>query len=170
MQPAIFLTTITHCAACYIAHSNYSLCSLLYCSQQLLIVHPAIFLTTITHCAACYIPHNNYSLCSLLYCSQHFLCLFMFFNQHVGCFYCFRHLIRTIGDTLLDVCRKWLHLIIAFQEGGAASTTLRQVTVQIINQATCNSAYSAHGGVTSNMICAGVSGGGRDACQVTGSW
>jgi trypsin len=50
-------------------------------------------------------------------------------------------------------------------EGGSSSTTLRQVTVQIINQSTCNSAYSAHGGVSSNMICAGVPGGGRDACQ-----
>jgi len=70
----------------------------------------------------------------------------------------------------LNVCRKWLHLVIAFQEGGAASTTLRQVTVQIVSDASCNNAYAAHGGITPRMICAGVPGGGRDACQVTGSW
>ena len=59
--------------------------------------------------------------------------------------------------------------IIAFQEGGPSSTTLRQVTVQIISDASCNSAYAAFGGITPRMICAGVPGGGRDACQVTWS-
>ena len=59
---------------------------------------------------------------------------------------------------------------IDFQEGGPLSTTLREVTVQIISDASCNSAYAAHGGITASMICAGVPGGGKDACQVTGSW
>ena len=77
MQPAIFLTTITHCAACYIPH-NYSLCSLLYSSQQLLTVQPAIFLTTITHCAACYILHSNFSA---LYAFQRKCCLLFLFRQ-----------------------------------------------------------------------------------------
>ena len=73
VQPAIFLTAITPCTACYIPHNNYSLCSLLYSSHQLLTVQPAIFLTTITHFAACYFPHNIYSLCSLLFSSQQLL-------------------------------------------------------------------------------------------------
>jgi len=68
-----------------------------------------------------------------------------------------------------SVCRKCLHLVIAFQEGGAASTTLREVTVQIISDASCNTAYAAYGGITARMICAAVPGGGKDACQVTGS-
>jgi trypsin len=57
----------------------------------------------------------------------------------------------------------------AFQEGGSSSTTLRQVTVQIVSDASCNSAYVSYGGITARMICAAVPGGGRDACQVTES-
>jgi len=53
----------------------------------------------------------------------------------------------------------------ATSEGGSASTTLRQVTVQIISDAACNSAYAAFGGITARMICAGVPNGDRDACQ-----
>jgi hypothetical protein len=59
--------------------------------------------------------------------------------------------------------------VIAFQEGGSLSTTLLQVTVQVISDFLCNNAYAAFGGITARMICAGVPGGGRDACQVTGS-
>jgi len=58
---------------------------------------------------------------------------------------------------------------IFFQEEGPPSTTLRTVTVQIINHSSCNSAYALLGGITDRMICAGVPGGGKDACQVTGS-
>ncbi|KDR22111.1 Trypsin-1 [Zootermopsis nevadensis] len=50
-------------------------------------------------------------------------------------------------------------------EGGSASTTLRQVTVQIVSDSSCNSAYSSYGGITARMICAGTSNGGKDACQ-----
>jgi len=62
-----------------------------------------------------------------------------------------------------------VYLIIAFQEGGPGNTTLQEVTVQIINDTQCISAYAAWGGITPRMICAGVPGGGKDACQVTGS-
>jgi trypsin len=50
-------------------------------------------------------------------------------------------------------------------EGGAASTTLRTVTVQIVSDASCNTAYASYGGITARMICAAVTGGGKDACQ-----
>ncbi|PSN36617.1 Trypsin-1, partial [Blattella germanica] len=51
------------------------------------------------------------------------------------------------------------------QEGGSSSTTLRQVTVPIVADSTCNSNYAAYGGITARMICAGSTSGGRDACQ-----
>lgn len=44
-------------------------------------------------------------------------------------------------------------------------TQLQAVTVNIVSFAQCNSAYSSYGGITSNMICAAVTGGGKDACQ-----
>nr|AEI58557.1 serine protease [Eupolyphaga sinensis] len=50
-------------------------------------------------------------------------------------------------------------------EGGSASTTLRQVIVPIVSDASCNSAYASYGGITARMICAGYTSGGRDACQ-----
>ncbi|GFG33054.1 hypothetical protein Cfor_00060, partial [Coptotermes formosanus] len=50
-------------------------------------------------------------------------------------------------------------------EDGSPSTTLRQVTVQIISDSVCNTDYSAYGGITARMICAGTSSGGKDACQ-----
>jgi len=84
--------------------------------------------------------------------------------------YCFGRLTKVITDRLLVVCRKWLHLVITFQEDGPPSTTLLQVTIQIINNATCNNNYAAYGGITPRMICAGVPDGSKDACEVTGSW
>ncbi|XP_021922104.1 trypsin alpha-like [Zootermopsis nevadensis] len=44
-------------------------------------------------------------------------------------------------------------------------TTLQVVVVPIVSREECNEAYIAYGGVTENMICAAVSGGGKDACQ-----
>jgi trypsin len=42
---------------------------------------------------------------------------------------------------------------------------LQAVEVYITSRAECNSSYAANGGITENMICAGVPGGGKDACQ-----
>jgi trypsin len=44
-------------------------------------------------------------------------------------------------------------------------TQLQAVTVNIVSTADCNSAYASYGGITENMICAAVTGGGKDACQ-----
>ncbi len=47
--------------------------------------------------------------------------------------------------------------------GGSTSTTLRQVTVPIVSNTTCNSSSSYAGDITGNMLCAGSAG--KDSCQ-----
>lgn len=42
--------------------------------------------------------------------------------------------------------------------------TLQEVTVPIVSTSTCLAAYST---LTDNMLCAGLSEGGRDSCQVS---
>jgi trypsin len=42
---------------------------------------------------------------------------------------------------------------------------LQAVVVPIVPREECNEAYAAYGGITGNMICAAVTGGGKDACQ-----
>ena len=49
------------------------------------------------------------------------------------------------------------------------SITLRQVTLQITSDSSCNSAYANFGGITYSMICAGDSNGGKGACLVIGA-
>lgn len=44
---------------------------------------------------------------------------------------------------------------------------LQSVTVPSISTAKCNSSKSINGSITSNMICAGYSTGGKDACKVS---
>jgi trypsin len=44
-------------------------------------------------------------------------------------------------------------------------TQLQAVTVNIVSSAECSSAYASYGGITDRMICAAVTGGGKDACQ-----
>jgi trypsin len=45
------------------------------------------------------------------------------------------------------------------------SSQLQAVVIQIVSREECNEAYAAYGGITENMICAAVIGGGKDACQ-----
>lgn len=47
--------------------------------------------------------------------------------------------------------------------GGSTSNVLRQVTVPIVSNTTCNSSSSYAGDITSNMLCAGSAG--KDSCQ-----
>ncbi|XP_029434621.1 trypsin-3-like isoform X2 [Rhinatrema bivittatum] len=49
--------------------------------------------------------------------------------------------------------------------GGKTSDTLRSVKLPIVSMWKCNSTASYAGHITSNMICAGFSIGGKDACQ-----
>ncbi|XP_023727062.1 trypsin beta [Cryptotermes secundus] len=42
---------------------------------------------------------------------------------------------------------------------------LQVVTLSIVSREECNAAYEESGGITENMICAGVTGGGEDSCQ-----
>jgi len=50
--------------------------------------------------------------------------------------------------------------------GGSSPPILRKVNVNVYSNTECESAYQNAGyGVTNNMICAAVSGGGKDSCQ-----
>lgn len=50
-------------------------------------------------------------------------------------------------------------------EHGAGVAALREVTVPIVDRASCNRANSFIAPVTKNMFCAGYAEGNRDACQ-----
>lgn len=49
--------------------------------------------------------------------------------------------------------------------GGSASHLLRSVSVDMIGKEQCRAAYGKSA-ITDQMICAGTSEGGKDACQV----
>ncbi|XPS73274.1 Trypsin [Ascochyta lentis] len=48
--------------------------------------------------------------------------------------------------------------------GGTSPTTLRKVDVPIVSRATCRQNYSV-AEITDNMVCAGLTAGGKDSCQ-----
>jgi len=50
--------------------------------------------------------------------------------------------------TLLNHNVVYFYFYGPFQEGRAASTTLRTVTVQVTSDSSCNSAYVSYGGIT----------------------
>jgi len=49
--------------------------------------------------------------------------------------------------------------------GGSLPSQLQAVEVYITSRAQCNNVYAAYGGITVNIICAAVPGGGKDFCQ-----
>lgn len=49
---------------------------------------------------------------------------------------------------------------------GQIPSTLRTVTLPIVSTEKCNSSESFNGQITENMLCAGYSMGGKDACKV----
>lgn len=49
-------------------------------------------------------------------------------------------------------------------QSGRISEVLQTVTVPIVDTSTCTASYGDS--IKSGMICAGYTGGGRDACQV----
>uniref|UniRef100_A0A3Q1JUV1 trypsin n=1 Tax=Anabas testudineus TaxID=64144 RepID=A0A3Q1JUV1_ANATE len=70
------------------------------------------------------------------------------------------------GDTIPEgrVCRVsgWGYTSFI---GGQIPSTLRTVTVPIVSTEKCNSSDSFDGSITENMLCAGYSLGGKDACE-----
>ncbi|XP_016423712.1 transmembrane protease serine 13-like [Sinocyclocheilus rhinocerous] len=72
----------------------------------------------------------------------------------------------TFDQTFSDGSECWTSGFGTTQEGaGRASTSLMEVTVNIINTRLCNSSQVYRGAITNNMICAGDMNGGRDSCQ-----
>lgn len=51
------------------------------------------------------------------------------------------------------------------QDTSESRNFLRAAKVPVVNQEECSKAYSAYGGITPRMICAGLEKGGKDACQ-----
>jgi len=51
----------------------------------------------------------------------------------------------------------------ALMEGGAGPDVLYQVSVPVVSNDDCNTALG--GGITANMLCAGLAEGGKDSCQ-----
>lgn len=54
--------------------------------------------------------------------------------------------------------------------GQQIPSTLRTVTVPIVSTEKCNSSDSFNGSITENMLCAGYTVGGKDACEVRGTF
>ncbi|XP_063063761.1 trypsin-3 [Engraulis encrasicolus] len=50
-------------------------------------------------------------------------------------------------------------------DGGGIPSTLRTVKLPIVSSERCNASDSFNGRITANMICAGYSAGGKDACK-----
>ena len=54
----------------------------------------------------------------------------------------------------------------ATSQGGSGTTSLREVTIPVVSDATCNAAVSYNGRIDpASMICAGLAAGGKDSCQ-----
>lgn len=53
------------------------------------------------------------------------------------------------------------------REGGGSTSQLMGVEVNTISRDECNRDYQPSYNITEDMICAGVSKGGKDACQVS---
>ena len=58
-------------------------------------------------------------------------------------------------------------IFVVLQTGGPISSNLLEVITEIIDDATCRTAYP--GEITDRMICAGTSAGGKGPCNVSGS-
>lgn len=57
----------------------------------------------------------------------------------------------------------WMGNLKKFEGEKVYPSDLQGVTVQLIAQSSCSTAY--YGAITNRMLCAGVTGGGKDACQ-----
>lgn len=53
-----------------------------------------------------------------------------------------------------------------FLEGGSISETLQEVSVPIMANRDCRKTGYGSSRITDNMLCAGITKGGKDSCQV----
>ncbi|XP_056116460.1 trypsin-2-like [Rhinichthys klamathensis goyatoka] len=68
------------------------------------------------------------------------------------------------GSVFAGGAESWVTGWGTLQAGGQASVILQEVMIPIVNNSACYNAYG--GGITSNMICAGLlNEGGKDSCQ-----
>lgn len=71
-----------------------------------------------------------------------------------------------IDPLVADNMPTWVTGWGATSEGGSTAAILQQVSVPIISNDRCNASGVYSGGITANMLCAGLLGtGGQDACQ-----
>ncbi|XP_051746581.1 trypsin-2-like isoform X2 [Ctenopharyngodon idella] len=68
------------------------------------------------------------------------------------------------GSVFTAGTKSWVTGWGALQSGGSSPDILQEVMIPIVSNSDCNNAYG--GGITSNMICAGLlNEGGKDSCQ-----
>uniref|UniRef100_A0A3P9J6M4 Peptidase S1 domain-containing protein n=1 Tax=Oryzias latipes TaxID=8090 RepID=A0A3P9J6M4_ORYLA len=70
----------------------------------------------------------------------------------------------TFNDYIRPVClaAAGSDFPVFFSSSGPLASTLQEVNIPIVSNTQCNSAY---GGITNQMICAGLTTGGLDSCQ-----
>ncbi|RVE70071.1 hypothetical protein OJAV_G00083710 [Oryzias javanicus] len=66
------------------------------------------------------------------------------------------------GSVIPADTSSWVAGFGTLSSGGSLAQTLQEVNVPIVSNTQCNSAY---GGITGQMICAGLTVGGKDSCQ-----
>uniref|UniRef100_A0A3P9J8F0 Peptidase S1 domain-containing protein n=1 Tax=Oryzias latipes TaxID=8090 RepID=A0A3P9J8F0_ORYLA len=72
----------------------------------------------------------------------------------------------TFNDYISPVCLAAQGMLQSFSSlTGSTSSTLQEVSVPIVSNAQCSATYAEIMAITSNMMCAGLTEGGKDSCQ-----
>ncbi|RVE70072.1 hypothetical protein OJAV_G00083720 [Oryzias javanicus] len=70
--------------------------------------------------------------------------------------------LATAGSDFPGGTTAWVTGFGTLSFGGSVSSTLQEVSVPIVSNTQCDASY---GSITNNMICAGLTAGGKDSCQ-----
>uniref|UniRef100_A0A3B3IKN3 Peptidase S1 domain-containing protein n=1 Tax=Oryzias latipes TaxID=8090 RepID=A0A3B3IKN3_ORYLA len=72
----------------------------------------------------------------------------------------------TFNDYISPVCLAAQGMLQSFSSfPGSTSSTLQEVSVPIVSNTQCSANYAEIMAITSNMMCAGLTEGGKDSCQ-----